>query len=85
MIRLVGASFPTGMLESAFQLDSVVPAGSPGAETVDCYRYVISQGGPHTDNAITGIRYGSLAEVNIQLRDMVDRLNERLGKQRKKF
>jgi hypothetical protein len=78
----VTENFPQGMLESAFQLISVVPITDPIKGSADCYRYVISQG-PNTDNAITGIRYGSLSDVHTQLRDMVERLNERFGKKKK--
>jgi hypothetical protein len=75
--------FPEGMLETAFQLHSVVPVADANRESGDCYRYVISQG-TNMDNAITGIRYGSLVDVHAQLREMVERLNERFGKSKKK-
>jgi hypothetical protein len=79
----VTQQFPQGMLETAFQLNSVVPVADANRQSGDCYRYVISQG-TNMENAITGIRYGSLADVHHQLREMVERLNERFGKTKKK-
>jgi hypothetical protein len=67
------------VLESAFHLDSVSPVPDPTGGDATWFRYVISQG-PSADNAITGTKSGSLNEVHIQLREMVDRLNERFGK-----
>jgi hypothetical protein len=71
------------ILETSFQIDSVVPVADPTGGSASWYRYVISQGA-NLDNAITGTRSGSLLEVNLQLQDMVDRLNERCGKLAKK-
>jgi hypothetical protein len=72
-----------GVLEMSFQLDSVTPVADPTGGSATWYRYVISQGANH-DNVITGAKSGSLAEVTVQLREMVDRLNERFGKQQAK-
>jgi hypothetical protein len=71
------------VLETSFQIDSIVPIANPNGGPDPWYRYVISQG-PHSDNAITGTRSGNLLEVNLQLKEMVDRLNERCGKLAKK-
>jgi hypothetical protein len=71
------------VLETSFQIDSIVPVASPDGGSEPWYRYVISQG-PNSDNAITGTRSGNLAEANLQLREMVERLNERCGKLAKK-
>lgn len=71
------------ILETSFQIDSIVPVADPTGGSVSWYRYVISQG-VNSDNAITGTRSGTLLEVNLQLQEMVDRLNERCGKLAKK-
>lgn len=71
------------VLETSFQIDSIDPIADPNGGNAPWFRYVISQG-PHSDNAITGTRAGSLVEVNMQLKDMVERLNERCGKLAKK-
>ncbi len=62
-----------------FQVQSISPIDSPLGGSDKWYCYVISQG-PNGENAITGQRSGSLDEVNEQLKQMVQRLNERLGK-----
>ena len=67
------------ILETSFHIDSIDPIADPNGGSTTWFRYVISQG-PHSDNAITGTRSGSLLEVNSQLNDMVERLNERCGK-----
>lgn len=66
-------------LESAFHLDSVSPVPDPTGGDAPWFRYVISQG-PSAENTITGTKSGSLNEVHVQLREMVDKLNERFGK-----
>lgn len=66
-------------LESAFHLDSVSPVKDPTGGDAPWFRYVISQG-PNAENTITGTKSGSLNEVHVQLREMVERLNERFGK-----
>jgi hypothetical protein len=71
------------VLETCFQIDSIVPIADPTGGSNSWYRYVISQG-PNADNAITGTRSGNLLEINVQLKDMVERLNERCGKLAKK-
>jgi hypothetical protein len=71
------------VLETSFQIDSIVPIANPEGSAGPWYRYVISQG-PNSDNAITGTRSGNLAEVNLQVKEMVERLNERCGKLAKK-
>jgi len=65
--------------ECPYQLQSVAPTVAPdGAEGV-WHRYVISQG----KTVVTGLRSGSVAEVDYFLRDMIERLNERrMGKTR---
>jgi hypothetical protein len=74
------APSPTqSLLETSFQIDSIVPIADPTGGSNSWYRYVISQGG-NTSNAITGTRSGNLLEINVQLKDMVERLNERCGK-----
>lgn len=66
-------------LESAFHLDSVSPVPDPTGGDTPWFRYVISQG-PNAENTITGTKSGSLNDVHVQLREMVERLNERFGK-----
>jgi hypothetical protein len=66
-------------LESQFQVKSVLPVPPPQGSEGDWYRYVITQGN-NGENAITGTRSGNLSEIHRQLADMVERLNERLGK-----
>jgi hypothetical protein len=67
------------VLESQFQVQSVLPVATPAGSEGDWYRYVITQGNGG-DNAITGTRSGNLSDIHRQLADMVERLNERLGK-----
>jgi hypothetical protein len=67
------------ILESPFQVQSVLPVTPPKGTNGDWYRYIITQGG-NSDNAITGTRSGNLTEIHSQLAEMVERLNERLGK-----
>jgi hypothetical protein len=69
----------SGLMETAFHLDSVVPTDDPTGQGATWFRYIISQG-PNGENAITGAKSGSLTEVRGQLLDMVSRLNERFGK-----
>ena len=66
-------------METAFHLDSIAPTTDPTGGDASWFRYVISQG-PNGENAITGTKSGSLADVRIQVLDMVNRLNERFGK-----
>ena len=67
------------LIESQFQVHSVIPIPAPEGAEGEWYRYVIAQG-TSTENAITGTRSGNLSEINRQLAEMVERLNERLGK-----
>ena len=67
------------LLESKFQVQSVLPIPAPEGSEGEWYRYVITQGNSG-ENAITGTRSGNLTEIHRQLADMVERLNERLGK-----
>lgn len=62
--------------EVPFRLDSITPIDDPEGGSAPWHRYVIVQG----VNVITGMRCGSLAELNPQIEAMVDRLNERFGK-----
>lgn len=72
-----------GMVETPFQIDSIAPIPNPNGGSTEWYQYVISQG-PNAANAIRGRRRGNPDEVNAQLRDMVERLNERFGKVKSK-
>lgn len=77
-------SFPfRGVIERPFQIDSISPVANPNGGPGDWYQYVISQG-PGSENAIRGQRCGSLVEVNAQLLEMVEQLNQRFGKLKKK-
>jgi hypothetical protein len=69
-----------GVVEVLYRLDSVAPTTAPDGSDATWYRYVIIQGA----NVITGLRPGTLAELNPVLQEMVDRLNERAGRQRAK-
>lgn len=63
--------------EVPFQLASITKTTAPEGTEGDWYRYVILQG----TNEISGVRCGTGAEVAMQVRDMVERLNERrIGK-----
>lgn len=59
--------------ETPFRLESLARASTPQGSDGVWYRYVIAQG----TNLITGLRSGAQAEVDHQVRDMVERLNER--------
>jgi hypothetical protein len=67
------------LIETGFHLDSVVPVADPTGGDAPWFRYVISQGATH-ENAITGTKSGSREDVQLQLHQMVTRLNERFGK-----
>jgi hypothetical protein len=71
------------VLETSFQIDSIVPVSDPTGGPDPWYRYVISQG-PGAANAIVGTRPGTLANVNAQLLQMVDQLNDRFGRTQQK-
>jgi hypothetical protein len=65
------------LLEIPFRVESIAPTDAPDGSDAVWHSYVISQG----TNSITGMRAGSRAEVAMLLDEMVDRLNERCGKQ----
>jgi hypothetical protein len=67
------------LIETGFHLDSVVPVADPTGGNASWFRYVISQG-TTSENAITGTKSGSHTDVQLQLQQMVTRLNERFGK-----
>jgi hypothetical protein len=71
------------VIDMPFRLDSVTPVRGPDGDQGTWHRYVITQG--HGVNTISGMRSGTLAEINIQLQQMVERLNERFGKQQAKL
>lgn len=67
--------------ELPFRLESLVATTTPAGSEGDWYRYVITQGA----NRITGLRAGSKSAVQLEVNEMVDRLNERReGKTRPK-
>jgi|GEM_PF-3433918 hypothetical protein len=76
-------SADSAILETSFQIDSIVPTADPTNGSAQWVRYVISQG-PNAENVITGLRQGTIDEAHIALREMVERLNERCGKLAKK-
>jgi len=64
-----------------YQLKSIDPVATPEGGEGTWYRYVIVQG----VSEITGMRPGAYAQVDVAVREMVDRLNERsAGKNTKK-
>lgn len=74
-------SLTDAIAEPRYQLKSIDVTDTPDGSHGTWYRYVIVQGG----NEVTGMRPGSLAEVDAAVRDMVARLNERsAGKSQKK-
>jgi len=79
----MSAPQPSELSETPFAIASVVPVADPTGGSDQWYRYVICQG-TNQANAITGTRMGNLEEINLQLTDMVARLNERCGKLRAK-
>lgn len=66
-----------GAVEKLYRLESVDSAPAPDNGDGNWYRYVIVQG----SNRIVGLRSGSLTELHPILEDMVNKLNERAGKQ----
>ncbi len=59
-----------------YKLKSIRKEQSPaGAEGIDWYRYVITQGG----NTIVGHRQGSTSSVRLAVEEIVVHLNERRG------
>lgn len=70
------------VLETPYQLRSIVRTATPEGSQGTWYRYVIEQGSRH----ITGLRSGSEAEVDVAVREMIVGLNERsAGKSKKKL
>jgi hypothetical protein len=67
------------LIETMFHLDSVVPVADPNGRGTSWFRYVISQGS-RSESTITGTKSGSRADVQLQLRETLIRLNERFGK-----
>jgi len=64
-----------------YQLKSIDPVTTPEGGEGTWYRYVIVQG----VSEITGMRPGDYKQVDMAVREMVDRLNERsAGKNTKK-
>lgn len=66
-------------IETGFHLDSVVAIADPTGTGASWFRYVISQGATG-ENAITGTKSGTRTEVQLQVQQMLIRLNERFGK-----
>jgi hypothetical protein len=67
--------------EAPYELRSVSRTATPSNSDGDWYQYVITQG----KSEVTGLRSGTVAEVDFFLRDMIERLNERrMGKTRPK-
>ena len=60
-------------VEMPFKLDSISETAAPSGATGMWHRYVISQG----TNMIDGARAGTHQEVEMRLRELVERLNER--------
>lgn len=67
------------LIETGFHLDSIVSIADPSGGDASWFRYVISQGAK-SENAITGRKSGSRMDVQLQVDQMVARLNERFGK-----
>jgi hypothetical protein len=68
-------------LEMPFQLTSISQVAAPAGCDGTWQQYLISQG----SNIITGMRCGTHVEVSALVNEMVERLNERFGKQRAKM
>jgi hypothetical protein len=66
-----------GVVEKLYRLESIDSAPPPDNSDGSWFRYVIVQG----KNRIVGFRSGSLTELHPVLEDMVNKLNERAGKQ----
>lgn len=75
------ASATQAVLETPFRIESIAEAEAPDGSEGTWHRYVLIQG----SNTITGIRCGTRVEVSQLLEEMVERLNERLGKQQAKL
>ena len=75
-----GADPALAVAETHFELTSVVPVDAPNGSEGLWHRYVIKQG----TNTITGLRSGTRLELDAQLRDMVEKLNQRASQHRAK-
>lgn len=65
--------------EAEYRVESIARTPTPAGLEGTWYQYVIAQG----TNLIQGMRSGSKAQVDDEIRDMVERLNERrVGKTR---
>ena len=65
------------IVDTLYRLESVEPAPAPGSAEGSWFRYVIVQG----SNRIVGFRSEPLTALRPILDEMVNRLNERSGKQ----
>lgn len=75
-------SLTSPVAEPRYQLRSITLAVTPEGGEGTWYRYVIVQG----DSEIAGLRCGNRDEVDVAVREMVERLNERsAGKNTKKL
>jgi hypothetical protein len=65
--------------EAEYRVESIARTTTPAGLEGTWYQYVIAQG----TNMINGMRCGSKSQVDDEIRDMVERLNERrVGKTR---
>jgi len=64
------------LLGQPFRLDSITEVPAPDGAEGTWQRYVIVQG----SNTINGLRSGTLADVKVQIEDVVRHLNERFVK-----
>lgn len=65
--------------EAEYRVESIGRTNTPAGSEGTWYEYVIAQG----TNMITGMRCGNKSQVDDEIRDMVERLNERrIGKTR---
>lgn len=65
--------------EAEYRVESIVRAAAPTGLDGTWFQYVIAQG----TNLIQGMRCGNKSQVDDEIRDMVERLNERrVGKTR---
>lgn len=65
--------------EAEYRVESIIKAAAPAGLDGTWFQYVIAQG----TNLIQGMRCGNKSQVDDEIRDMVERLNERrVGKTR---
>lgn len=65
--------------EAEYRVESIARTTTPAGLEGTWYQYVIAQG----TNMIRGMRCGDKTQVDVEVRDMVERLNERrIGKTR---